>query len=224
MPEDSTGQLTSFNQKTAMTTKRKTQVLTIEQQKAFRKLEREAIEFDTGKPGYCTDEPENDLGKRLEYQRTAKSLTQGQLAELTKLADETGKGLSRSVISLYELGINRPGIREVRILCEVLRISPSYLIYGDDEPFEVKANSQHFGGIADSEPEFLARAVYCLYRLDSEHSIPLVEMMIGMLQNELTGFENLMEYHADRVFLDIAKDLQGILKEKKKKAESKEKP
>lgn len=205
-----------------MTTKRKNQPLTIEQQKAFRKLEREAHEIDTGTPGYCTDAPENELGKRLEYQRTAKSLTQGQLAELTKLADETGKGLSRGVISLYELGINRPGIREVRILCEVLRISPSYLIYGDDDPFDIKANSQHFGGMADSEPEFIARAVYCLYRLGSEHSLPLVQMMIGVLRSELKGFDNMMEFNADRVFLDIAKDLQAILKEKKKKAKSRE--
>lgn len=204
-----------------MTTRKKKESFAenAERENALRKLGREAVEvdasvFETGGKGYCTDEPENGIGQRIEYQRRAQTLTQGQLADLTKQADTTGKGLSRGVISLYELGINRPGIKEVRLLCEVLRVSPSYLIYGDDDPFGTKASSLHFGGIAKTEPEFLSRAVYCLYRLDSEHSIALVQMMIGMLRGELKGFDSLMEAHADKVLLDMADNLRATLEDK----------
>lgn len=183
-------------------------------------LRREAREFDRtlnaseSRVGLSTDEPENDLGRRLEYQRRAQSLTQEQLADLTKLADGAGKGLSRGVISLYELGINRPGIKEVRLLCEVLHVSPSYLIYGEEMPFQEKSRGLHFGGIADNQPEFLAKATYCLSRLDAVQSIVLVQMMMGMLRSESKGFDKIMEFQANRMFFEIANDLQEILEDK----------
>lgn len=161
--------------------------------------------------GLSTDEPENELGQRLEYQRRAQSLTQEQLATLTKQADKDGKGLSRGVISLYELGINRPGIKEIRLLCEALRISPSYLIYGQELPFQAMTGALHFGGIADNHPEFLAKAIYCLSRLDAVQSIVLVQMMMGVLRNESKSFDKIMEFEANRKFLDIANSLQKIL-------------
>ncbi|HEU0234313.1 MAG TPA: helix-turn-helix transcriptional regulator [Gallionella sp.] len=198
-----------------MAKKQKNTPLDPSQQKDWRRLERSAHEVDGGL-GVSTSEPESELGKRLEYQRQAKGFTQDQLATLTKQADKDGKGLSRGVISLYELGINRPGIKEIRLLCEVLRVSPSYFIYGDDDPFDIKANSLHHGGVAESEPEFLARAVYCLRWLEPEQSIALVQIMIGMLRGERKGFDKLMEAHADRAFLDVAENLNLILNSKKK--------
>jgi len=161
--------------------------------------------------GLSTDEPENVLGQRLEYQRRAQSLTQEQLATLTKHADKDGKGLSRGVISLYELGINRPGIKEMRLLCEVLRVSPSYLIYGEEMPFREMTGALHFGGIADNQPEFLAKATYCLSRLDAVHSVALVQMMMGTLRNEFKSFDKIMEFEANSRFFDTANNLQEIL-------------
>lgn len=181
--------------------------------KDWRRLERLASEVDGGL-GVSKSEPESELGKRLEYQRKAKGITQEQLASLTKLADKDGKGLSRGVISLYELGINRPGVKEIRLLSEVLRVSPSYFIYGDDDPFDIKADSLHHGGVAESEPEFLSRAVYCLRFLEPEQSIALVQIMIGMLRGERNNFDKLMAAHADRAFLDVAEDLRLILESK----------
>ncbi len=170
-----------------------------------------SIDDSANSGSLSTDDPESDLGIRLDFQRRAKGLTQSQLAALTKQADKAGKGLSRSVISLYELGINRPSTKEIRLLCEALKVSPSYLIYGNDDPFGNKASSFHFGGIAASEPEFLSRAVYCLYRLDAEHSIALVQIMMGILRSELKGFDGLLEFHADHLFLDTAEALRSIL-------------
>lgn len=186
-------------------------------------LQREARELDRvlnvakSGVGISNDEPENKLGQRLEYQRRVQSLTQEQLATLTKQADKDGKGLSRGVISLYELGINRPGVKEIRLLCEVLRVSPSYLIYGEEMPFQEMSGALHFGGIADNHPEFIAKATYCLSRLDAMHSIVLVQMMMGMLRNEFKSFDKIMEFEASRVFFDTANDLQGILADRASK-------
>lgn len=200
-----------------MAARKKKPSFTIEQENALRKLEREAIAFDSDgeNAGYCSDEPEAELGKRLEYQRRAKGLTQGQLSDLTKQADQVKKGLSRGVISLYELGINRPGVKEIRLLCEVLRISPSYLIYGDEHPFEETAKLTHFGGVADTEPEFFSRMLYCLWRLDPSFTLPIMQMVMRTLGDDIEG---LMEWHADRVFLDMADKLRDILKEKEANA------
>lgn len=199
-----------------MTTKKKNPSLTIEQENALRKLEREAVGVDSNgeNAGYCSDEPESQLGKRLEYQRRAKGLTQGQLADLTKQADQAKRGLSRGVISLYELGINRPGVKEIRLLCEVLRISPSYLIYGDEHPFEETARLTHFDGIADTEPEYFSRMLYCLWRLDPFYTLPIMQMVMRTLGDDIKG---LMEFHADRVFLDMADQLRITLNEKEVK-------
>lgn len=196
-----------------MSKKQEPKPLDLDKLKSWRRLERLANEVDGGL-GVSTSEPESEIGKRLEYQRKAKGLTQDQLASSTKLADKDGKGLSRGVISLYELGINRPGVKEIRLLSEVLRVSPSYFIYGDDDPFDIKAGSLHHGGVAESEPEFLARAVYCLRFLEPEQSIALVQIMIGMLRGERKSFAKLMEAHADRTFLDVADDLRLILESK----------
>jgi len=209
--DSSTCQIIWSNYQTDMATKKKKTDFTLEDQNNLRKLERAAKEADGEVHAFATDEPENELGKRLEFQRRAKALTQGQLADLTQKADLAGKGLSRSVISLYELGINRPGIKEVRLLCEVLRVSPSYLIYGDEHPFQSTARIQHFEGIANTEPEYFARMVYCLWRLDPHFTIPIMKMVMNTLGNNI---EHLMEAHADRVFLEMSDDLRTILEKK----------
>lgn len=191
-----------------MTSKHKTEPVLPE------KLIRQLSEI-SGDTYYSTEKPENELGKRLEHQRTANALTQGQLSELTKKADETGKGISRSAISLYEIGRNRPGIKEIRMLCEVLKISPTYLIFGDEDPFGgLPALEIRYDGVAKSEPEFMAKAVYCLYWLEPEYSMPLVQMMIGMLKSQMGGFENRLKYDANGLFLEMADDLKVILDER----------
>lgn len=203
-----------------MTNKKTKHPRPLEQQNALRKIERAAKMLDGGL-GFSSDEPENELGKRLEYQRRAKGITQEQLSELTRQADLAGKGISRSSLSLYELGINRPGVKEVRLLCEVLRISPSYLIYGDEHPFEQTANITHFDGIADTEAEYYARLVYCFKRLDPFYAFPIMQMVMRTLGNNI---EDLMEWHANNVFLDMADDLRTILKEKENNIQPKAKP
>lgn len=59
--------------------------------------------------------------------RGAIGLTQTQLA--------ANSGVSLSAIKGYETGRNMPGVRELRDLCRVLRVTPNRLLYGVEAPF-----------------------------------------------------------------------------------------
>ncbi|MHB0985958.1 MAG: helix-turn-helix domain-containing protein [Sulfuricella sp.] len=203
----------------------KTQV----QQEAFERLIKEAELIDreveeiqiSNKPrfGAVSHAPENDLGRRLEESRRAKGLTQGELAEQTKLADQDGKGLSRSVISLYELGTNRPGPKELRLLCEVLRVSPSFLIYGDDDPFENFTERKRYEGYASSEPEFYAKLTYCFSRLHHHHKLAIMSLMMGLLRGWNKGFDVDLDKLSNDKFLQAADKLRLLLGKRDKQKE-----
>lgn len=105
----------------------------LEQAIEFEKLKAEAEVATHRKPhkiGISDREPELELGRRLQEAREVAKLTQDELSERTKLADSEGKGISRAVLSLYEVGKNRPSPRELRMLCEtpgnVPRNRPGY--------------------------------------------------------------------------------------------------
>jgi transcriptional regulator with XRE-family HTH domain len=198
-------------------------LLKIAEEAAF--LEKEAAEALLFEPpkrlGVLPGEPELELGQRLQHAREAKKLTQGQLAELTKRADKDGKGLSRTVVSLYELGTNRPGPREMRMLCEVLQITPSYLIYGDDEPFENFLNRYRHGAARPSEPESFAAITYCFTRLHPHHRIAVMELMLGLLRGWHKGFDDEMDKDANKTFLGIAEQLTQLLTDREKAQKTK---
>jgi transcriptional regulator with XRE-family HTH domain len=44
--------------------------------------------------------------------------------------------ISRAVLLGYERGRTRPGAREIKLLCEALKITPNKLIFGTEDPFE----------------------------------------------------------------------------------------
>lgn len=188
-------------------------------------IEKEAAEALLFAPpkrlGVLPGEPELELGQRLQHAREAKKLTQGQLAELTKRADKDGKGLSRTVVSLYELGTNRPGPREIRMLCEVLQITPSYLIYGDDEPFDNFLNRHRHGATRPSDPESFAAVAYCFTRLHPHHRIAVMELMLGLLRGWYKGFDDEMDKEANPTFLRIAEQLAQLLADREKAQKAK---
>jgi transcriptional regulator with XRE-family HTH domain len=45
-------------------------------------------------------------------------------------------GISRTALIGYEAGRTNPGERELRKLCDVLRVTPNQLLYGTEQPFE----------------------------------------------------------------------------------------
>ena len=74
----------------------------------------------------------SDFGQRLRIARDNRGFTQGAVATRTKMLDTEKKGVSRTALVGYEAGSSKPGLREIMLLCEVLRVSPNWLIYGSE--------------------------------------------------------------------------------------------
>lgn len=160
--------------------------------------------------GISDQEPELELGQRLQEAREAAKLTQGELAELTKQADSEGKGISRAVLSFYETGKSRPSPRELRMLCESLRVSPSHLIYGTDDPFENLLDHQRYSGYATSDPEFFAMLTCAFSKQHHHNRMAIMQLMNSiLLGHDKTWAANAEE--ANRQFLGMADALRGIL-------------
>jgi transcriptional regulator with XRE-family HTH domain len=74
----------------------------------------------------------SDFGQRLRVAREERGFTQGAVATRAKMLDTEKKGISRTALVGYEAGTSKPGLREIVLLCEVLRVSPNWLIYGSE--------------------------------------------------------------------------------------------
>jgi transcriptional regulator with XRE-family HTH domain len=70
----------------------------------------------------------NALQAELVRARTKAGLSISDLHDKTQI--------SRAVLLGYERGRTRPGAREIKLLCEALKITPNKLIFGTEEPFE----------------------------------------------------------------------------------------
>lgn len=161
--------------------------------------------------GLNTLEPEASLGSRLQMLREGKGLTQAKVAELTKRADRDRKGLSRAVISFYEAGTTRPGPKEIRLLCEALQVSPSYLIYGSDDPFNEATNYQRYMNMGRSDAEHAAYVHYLFSRLESPHRLAVLRLLRDLLQLSEKGFDKRMKVEAFPRFIAMAKELEEEL-------------
>lgn len=160
--------------------------------------------------GISDQEPELELGQRLQEAREASKLTQGELAELTKQADSEGKGISRAVLSFYETGKSRPSPRELRMLCESLRVSPSQLIYGTDDPFENLADYARYEGFSTTDPEFFAMLTYAFSKQHHHIRLAIMRIMNSMLMGwDKSWTANTEE--ANRQFLEMADALRNLL-------------
>jgi len=85
--------------------------------------------------------PEDGIGSRIRSARESKGFSQTAVATRSKLVDPNQRGIARTVLVGYESGQFKPGAREIRILCEVLAVTPNWLIYGEDSGYGVKQAS-----------------------------------------------------------------------------------
>ncbi len=77
-------------------------------------------------------EIELEVGERLRLAREQRGLTQAQVSTRTRMIDPANKGVSRTALVGYETGTSKPGLREIKLLCEVLLITPNWLVYGTE--------------------------------------------------------------------------------------------
>jgi transcriptional regulator with XRE-family HTH domain len=154
--------------------------------------------------GYVTEDTEAYVGERLRDARTAVQLTQGELSERTKLADKEGTGISRNVIAFIEQGRTQPGPKEIRLLCEALRITPNRLIYGEDDPFEEMSRARY----GTSDAETLAYVAYCFSRMHRHHREALYKIMLDLLRPWNPSFDEELHREAFNKFVAAAKELE----------------
>jgi transcriptional regulator with XRE-family HTH domain len=74
----------------------------------------------------------DDFAARLRAAREERGFRQSAVAGRTKMIDPEGRGVSRTAIIAYEQGTTNPGVRELKLICEVLHVTPNWLIYGSD--------------------------------------------------------------------------------------------
>lgn len=84
----------------------------------------------------AADTSDAAIGRRIREARDAKGLTQQHVSIRSRQCDPEEKGISRTALIGYEAGTSRPGTRELRLICETLHVTPSYLIYGSEHPFQ----------------------------------------------------------------------------------------
>lgn len=86
--------------------------------------------------GDAFDTSDQAVGRRIREAREARGFTQQAVSTRSKWVDGEEKGISRTTLLAYEAGTSRPGTREIRILSETLFVTPNYLIFGKEHPFE----------------------------------------------------------------------------------------
>lgn len=177
-------------------------------------VEKRLVE-DGVQSGRIAEAPEEDLGTRIQAAREAKRLTQGDLADLTKSLDPDQKGMSRAVISLYESGKNRPGPKEIRLLCEALRVTPNHLIYGRDEPFDDLADAGRLGSHTRRDPEGYAWMAHVIYTLHHNHYDAIMKLALDLQRGWNKKFDQGLQDEANAHLLQMAEELQNRLNKRK---------
>jgi transcriptional regulator with XRE-family HTH domain len=124
-----------------------------------------------------------EIGKRIADARDGLGWSQAALHARTKIADSESVGISRSVLSLYELGINKPGAREIRLLCEALKVSPNWLLYGSESPG--KAIQAAFQFLRGSDLEISVRLAVALLALDPVERDALASLVFSIATRKL---------------------------------------
>ncbi|GCL66372.1 helix-turn-helix domain-containing protein [Pseudaquabacterium pictum] len=176
---------------------------------------RESLAAGTAQPGRL-GKPEDQLGVRLQQAREEHRWTQGELAELTRSLDPDEKGVSRAVVSLYEAGTNRPSPREIRLLCEALRITPNFLIYGDDDPFSALIEERRTGTRARHDPEGFAWMAHVMASLHHNHYDALMKLALSVQRKWDVGFDVGLQDKANEKLLAMADALRDRLEHRKK--------
>jgi transcriptional regulator with XRE-family HTH domain len=127
--------------------------------------------------------PEDGIGQRIKEAREARDWTQSVVSVRTKLIDPNEEGISRTVLVGYESGKTKPGAREIRLLAEVLRVTPNWLLYGAEKPFHATLPSMEYLQ-GDDEFEKALRLSLALFLLK-----PHERELIGSLMLSLAGRE-----------------------------------
>ncbi|TAN76328.1 MAG: XRE family transcriptional regulator [Gallionella sp.] len=167
--------------------------------------------------------PEESFPKMLATLREGKGLKHDSLSELTKHVDPQKRGIARTTLRGYELGVTKPGIRELRILSQALGVTANKLIFGADTPDSALIQ----GGSTPEQKKFLGRErddfieIACflvsMYRLSERERDTVYNVTSSLVAAKLgeVEYRKLMDATREVVetFVDAHTDMQGEAKE-----------
>jgi len=128
-----------------------------------------------------------EIGKRLVAARTGLGFSQHAVHTRTKLHDSEGAGISRAVLSLYETGVNKPGAREIRILCETLKITPNWLLFGTESPVKTLQPSLEF--MRGTEVTLSVRLAYAMLALAPDERDAIASLLFSLINKRLSDVQ-----------------------------------
>lgn len=128
-----------------------------------------------------------EIGRRIADARNGLGLSQAAVHTRSKLIDPEGSGVSRATLSLYEIGTNKPGAREITLLCEVLHVSPNWLLYGSDSPAKaVRPTTQFLSG---DDLQIATRLAFAMLALSSVDRESLANLVFSLLSGRLSDMQ-----------------------------------
>lgn len=115
-----------------------------------------------------------DIAAELSRARAKAGLSHSDLHRIT--------GISRSVIFGYENGRTKPGSREIRLLCDALKVSPNRLIYGSDDPQYKDEFSLFYDLDSDTDRVGAMKLGVLMLMLSKEERLALLTLMSSILE------------------------------------------
>lgn len=129
----------------------------------------------------------SDFGQRLRVAREERGFTQGAVATRTKMLDEEKKGISRTALVGYEAGNSKPGLREIVLLCEVLRVSPNWLIYGSESAPAASLPSMEMLSRSPNKIDDVVMTALALTALKGHERDALQSLALSLAARQLKG-------------------------------------
>lgn len=148
-----------------------------------------------------------EIAAELARARSRAGLSHSDLHRLT--------GISRPVLFGYEAGRTKPGAKEIRLLCDALKVTPNRLIYGsDDAPFE--AGTSPFPKWLDFDSQDLGtvNVTVLMMMLSKEERLALLTLAYSILEARSGKQELEKAFHALKVVGQVMSESDMLSQEK----------
>lgn len=124
-----------------------------------------------------------EIGRRISQARSGFGLSQQAVSTRSAMLDADGVGISRATLSLYETGTNKPGAREILLLCEVLSVSPNWLLFGSESPARALQPTTLF--LAGDDLAISSRLALAILALNPSDRDSIANLVFSMVTSKL---------------------------------------
>ena len=145
------------------------------------------------------------LGSRLKEVRDRKrKMTAAELHRKT--------GISKSSLTRYEKGDRLPGASELRALCDALKVSPEYLLYGDEAREFGPVSTSLYDLPIESDRQFTVLTTVLLQSLSRPDRTALLQLLLSSVMARIgeEQFDKLMNIMTSMIE-DIEAELEPAM-------------